>query len=181
VSRSFTHELVRHRAGFGFSQVSQRYVDGAKLRFVCRPEWQGDEELMDDFFHAIEDATDKYEATAAKLMIRQQTQMDLLEKAGIKPEEVGLSKTDLRKAVNQAARARLPNETEAPVVVTANVRAWRHFLNMRGSLFAEPEARGVGVGLATLFQKIAPVMFQDVVVETHPYRGPFVKLQYPKV
>ena len=38
ISRSVTHELVRHRAGAGFSQVSQRYVSGAVLRFVERPE-----------------------------------------------------------------------------------------------------------------------------------------------
>jgi thymidylate synthase (FAD) len=39
VSRSFTHELVRHRAGVGYSQVSQRYVSGRVLRFVERAEY----------------------------------------------------------------------------------------------------------------------------------------------
>ncbi|HEV2745649.1 MAG TPA: FAD-dependent thymidylate synthase, partial [Rubrobacter sp.] len=42
ISRSVTHELVRHRAGAGFSQISQRYVSGAVLRFVERPEYQED-------------------------------------------------------------------------------------------------------------------------------------------
>jgi thymidylate synthase (FAD) len=45
VSRSLTHELVRHRAGTAFSQVSQRFVDGKVLRFVERPEYQKHIEL----------------------------------------------------------------------------------------------------------------------------------------
>src|ERR671911_1113572 len=49
ISRSVTHELVRHRAGTGFSQISQRYVAGAVLRFVERPEYQGDGELHRTF------------------------------------------------------------------------------------------------------------------------------------
>ena len=47
ISRSVTHELVRHRAGMAFSQVSQRYVSGRVLRFVERPEYQNDDALHD--------------------------------------------------------------------------------------------------------------------------------------
>src|SRR5579883_327781 len=56
LSRSVTHELVRHRAGMGFSQLSQRYVSGRMLRFVERPEYQGDEELHAQFLERIERA-----------------------------------------------------------------------------------------------------------------------------
>src|SRR5947209_9432739 len=45
ISRSVTHEMVRHRAGLGFSQLSQRYVSGRMLRFVERPEYQADDAL----------------------------------------------------------------------------------------------------------------------------------------
>jgi len=45
VSRSLTHELIRHRAGFGYSQLSQRYVDESEANFVVPPAVQGDEAL----------------------------------------------------------------------------------------------------------------------------------------
>src|SRR3989344_4772774 len=48
-SRSETHEKVRHRAGFGFSQLSQRYVSGTALRFVERPEYQSVPDLHERF------------------------------------------------------------------------------------------------------------------------------------
>jgi thymidylate synthase (FAD) len=181
VSRSFTHELVRHRAGFAFSQVSQRYVDGSRLRFVCRPEFQGNEEAHDAFIDRIETAYDQYEEMAGILLAQLEREIDSFERAGTPSEFGKMSKTDRRKAVNQAARALLPNETEAPIVATANVRAWRHFLNMRGSLHAEPEARRVAVILAGMFRALAPSLFQDVAIKTDPLRGAFVTLQYPKV
>jgi thymidylate synthase (FAD) len=61
VSRSLTHELVRHRAGFGFSQVSQRYVGGKTLRFVERPEYANDKFLHDLFEDRIERTQREYE------------------------------------------------------------------------------------------------------------------------
>src|SRR5437588_1859473 len=54
ISRSVTHELVRHRAGFGFSQLSQRYVSGRMLRFVERPEYSQDEQFHDQCSQPIE-------------------------------------------------------------------------------------------------------------------------------
>lgn len=56
ISRSLTHELVRHRAGFGFSQVSQRYVSGKVLRFVERPEFAGSHRLHASFEERIDKA-----------------------------------------------------------------------------------------------------------------------------
>ena len=56
VSRSLTHELVRHRSGWGYSQLSQRYVDGSALRFVERPEYQGEPALHHRFEDNIEAA-----------------------------------------------------------------------------------------------------------------------------
>ena len=46
VSRSLTHELVRHRAGFAYSQLSQRYVDESHAAFVVPPAIQGDDALV---------------------------------------------------------------------------------------------------------------------------------------
>ena len=51
--------------------------------------------------------------------------------------------TDRRKAIRQAARAVLPNATETKIFVTGNVRAWRHFIEMRAATFADWEIRSL--------------------------------------
>src|SRR4029077_20385238 len=71
ISRSVTHELVRPRAGFGFSMLSQRYVSGRVLRFVERPEYVDDPELHDLFCRRIDRAAEEYESMADALMKRQ--------------------------------------------------------------------------------------------------------------
>ncbi|MCS6894120.1 MAG: FAD-dependent thymidylate synthase, partial [Deltaproteobacteria bacterium] len=53
VSRSLTHEFIRHRAGFAYSQQSTRYIDQAALRFIERPEFQNDEMLHNNFLNRI--------------------------------------------------------------------------------------------------------------------------------
>src|SRR5437870_6957196 len=54
VSRTLTHELVRHRSGFGYSQLSQRYVDESEARYVVRPLYQENEELRLKWQQTIE-------------------------------------------------------------------------------------------------------------------------------
>jgi thymidylate synthase (FAD) len=152
IDRSVTHELVRHRAGFAFSQVSQRYVDGKMLRFVERPEFQGDEELHATFMKDIDLAAASYENRARLLLARQQAG------SGIMSAD---RKTDLRKRVNQAARSVLPNETEAPIVVSANARGWRHFLEMRANPQAEVQIRSLAFPVYQCLKEVAPLLFED--------------------
>jgi thymidylate synthase (FAD) len=157
ISRSLTHELVRHRVGIGFSQVSQRYVDGKTLRFVERPEYQGDDFLHGKFVRRIDLMSLEYEQVADHLLKKLQ--------ASFSPEELKLQKkSDLRKRVNQAARSVLPNETEAPIVVTANVRSLRHLLEMRASKPAEVEIRRAAFKMYSCVVRIAPILFQDYKV-----------------
>lgn len=148
ISRSITHELVRHRAGFAYSQVSQRYVGADLVRFVERPEWQADEILHGRFEARIDVLRAEYEALA-----------ELLESKRDEPEFRSLPKTERRKAVQQAARACLPNETEAPIVVTGNARAWRHFIEMRGSRQAEVEIRRLALKVYGLLHDEEPLLF----------------------
>ncbi len=152
ISRSVTHELVRHRAGFGFSQVSQRYVDGKVLRFVMRPEFFGDVELESEFCEDIDRAAAKYARRTAILLARQEQGGEMLSRG---------QKRDRRKKVQQAARSVLPNETEAPILVTANARAWRHFLEMRASEHAEVEIRRVAMRIYDCLVAVEPIIFGD--------------------
>lgn len=160
VSRSLTHELVRHRAGFGFSQVSQRYVSGRTLRFVERPEFVGDEQLHRRFEVRIDAAAAEYEAMSDRL--------EEMQAEGKTAILTGEQKTDLRKKVRQVARAVLPNETEAPIVVTANMRAWRHFIEMRASDHSETEIREAAFRIFTCLKQVAPIMFGDYREELYP-------------
>jgi thymidylate synthase (FAD) len=159
VSRSVTHELVRHRAGTGFSQVSQRYVSGAVLRFVERPEYQEDEELHRLFEERADRAASEYEAMAEQLLDRQEGGANML---------TADYKTDARKKVQQTARSLLPNETEAPMVFTANVRALRHIIEMRADAHAESEIRNLALRLFLCAVTADPILFGDYRVGELP-------------
>ncbi|QYJ15674.1 Flavin-dependent thymidylate synthase [Rubrobacter xylanophilus DSM 9941] len=152
VSRSVTHELVRHRAGTAFSQVSQRYVSGSVLRFVERPEYREDEELHRLFEERIDRARAEYEELADRLLRRQEAGDERL---------VADRATDARKRVQQTARSLLPNETEAPMVFTANVRALRHIVEMRADAHAETEIRNLAVRLFLCLRRADPILFGD--------------------
>lgn len=152
ISRSLTHELIRHRAGFGYSQLSQRYVSGRVLRFVERPEFQDGGALHEQFLQRIDRSHAEYHALAERLLAEQQAGAALLSAEAA---------TDLRKKVNQSARAVLPNETETIVVVTGNVRAWRHFIEMRASSHSEVEIRGLAVRVWLCLRCLEPLLFGD--------------------
>jgi thymidylate synthase ThyX len=83
-------------------------------------------------------------------------------------------KTELRKAVRSAARSVLPNATETKIFVTANARALRHIIEMRGNKAAELEIRRFAEKLVVLLKQVSPNLFGDYTfgeqgVET-PYR-----------
>src|SRR5687767_15842330 len=70
VSRSLTHELIRHRAGFAYSQLSQRYVDESKAAFVVPPAVIGEEKLETAWREQIESAQRTYVTMVEQLMER---------------------------------------------------------------------------------------------------------------
>ncbi len=156
VSRSLTHELVRHRAGWSFSQLSQRYVDESETDFVEPDIIAADSDLHAIWAEAVEHAHRAYVALAEKLAERLRSGS---------PEVKG---TERRKAARQAARSVLPNATETKIFVTANARALRHFVELRGSPFAEPEIRKLAVALLRIMQKESPSMFADFSINELP-------------
>lgn len=172
ISRSLTHELVRHRAGFGYSQVSQRYVSGKVLRFVERPEYQNDPELHYRFEIRIDTLAAEYESIAEQLLGMQKEGSTILSAE---------RRTDLRKKVQQTARSVLPNETEAPIVVTGNIRAWRHFLEMRASEHAETEIRAVAMKVYRELVHEEPILFNDYEVYTPEDGLEALRTEYEKV
>ena len=159
ISRSVTHELVRHRAGAGFSQISQRYVSGAVLRFVERPEYQEDENLHELFEERADRAAAEYETMADSLLEKQEGGAVMLSAD---------YKTDARKKVQQTARSLLPNETEAPMVFTGNVRALRHIIEMRADAHAESEIRTLALRLFLCLHRSDQILFGDYELDELP-------------
>jgi thymidylate synthase (FAD) len=67
-----------------------------------------------------------------------------------------------RKQIREAARAVMPNATETKIVVTGNMRAWRHVCKMRGSEHADAEIRQFAHEVLRQLKEIAPNIFQDM-------------------
>lgn len=153
VSRALTHELVRHRAGFGFSQLSQRYVDESNIAFVLPPEITDGSRAYDVWVRACETSLEAYRQLLGELV-----------------EAIGSegSATSRKKRARQAARAVLPNAAETKIVVTGNARAWRHFVEMRGSGGADVEIRRLAVHVLQVLKVEAPHIFGDLQVADQP-------------
>jgi len=146
ISRSLTHELIRHRAGMGYSQLSQRYVDESVAEYVEPAVIAGDPELHRLWLDSVAQSHRAYMTLAEKLQSKFADEPD---------------RTARRKAARQAARSVLPNATETKIFVTANARALRHFLEQRGSRHAEPEIRLLANKLLDVLVQEAPTLFGD--------------------
>jgi thymidylate synthase (FAD) len=146
VSRSFTHELIRHRAGFGYSQLSQRYVDESVADFVEPDCIADDAELHEVWRAAVEHAQEAY----VKLV-------QGLERVFREEPDATLR----RKMARQAARSVLPNATETKIFVTANTRALRHFIELRANEHADVEIRKVAIRILQVARAEAPNLFGD--------------------
>jgi thymidylate synthase (FAD) len=177
LSRSLTHELVRHRAGWGYSQLSQRYVDESVAEYVEPDIIAGDAELHAIWLDAVQHAHAAYVKLADGL--NKKLADPATATAAMLPPDA--DRTLRRKTARQAARSVLPNATETKIFVTANARALRHFFEQRGSSAAEPEIRKLANAMLVVLQADSPNLFGDY--ERHPLPdGTFeIKTRFPKV
>ena len=148
VSRSLTHELVRHRH-FSYSQLSQRFVNEDEAAVVI-PEDIARLGLTSEVLEAAARARDAYRQLAAAL--------------GKALEDEVPDRVARRKRARQAARAVLPNMTETALVVTGNLRAWAGFLTKRGAPDAEPEIRRLALRIHELLLQVSPEVFEHFEV-----------------
>jgi len=145
-SRSLTHELVRHRAGMAYSQLSQRYVDESIAEYVEPDVIAADPALHKVWLQAVAQAHLAYVQLVGLLAESYKDEPD---------------RTLRRKLARQAARSVLPNATETKIFVTANARALRHFIEMRASRHAEVEIRKLAVKVLQIMMVEAPNLFDD--------------------
>ena len=143
VSRSLTHELVRHRH-FSYSQLSQRYVKDSGGEVV----WP--KALLEIGSGIFSEAMASAHRAYLHLVL-------LLEE--VYADEPNATKR--RKLARQAARAVLPNATETKIVVTGNYRAWRHFLHLRATEHADVEIRELAVACLRVLWEEVPGIFND--------------------
>ena len=104
-------------------------------------------------------AAAEYEAMAEQLLERQEGGASML---------TADYKTDARKKVQQTARSLLPNETEAPMVFTGNVRALRHIIEMRADAHAESEIRNLALRIFLCLRTVDPILFGDYELASFP-------------
>ena len=166
ISRSCTHELVRHRAGFGYSQLSQRYVDESEANFVMPPASQGDAALEKAWERQVSEAQAAYVAAVEGLMKRYEWITD---------------KVHRRKMAREAGRSVLPNATETKIVTSGNARAWRTMLELRCGEGAEQEIRRMAVACLRVLQGAAAAFFSDFEIYVAEDRAEAARVTYHKV
>ncbi|MBI1966583.1 MAG: FAD-dependent thymidylate synthase [Gemmatimonadetes bacterium] len=166
ISRSCSHELVRHRAGFGYSQLSQRYVDESHAAFVMPPAILGDAALEAAWEQQVTEAQAAYVRTVQALLERYSWVAD---------------KGHRRKMAREAARSVLPNATEVKIVVSANARAWRTMLELRCGEGAELEIRRMAVAVLRCLQQEAGALFSDFEIYVADDKLEAARVEYHKV
>lgn len=139
VSRVFTHELVRHRAGSAFSQESLRYVRLAEIGFRTAPALA---ELGEQAVEIVE-RLETFQRDAAAELLDDETPFSV------------------KKEVTSALRRLAPIGLSTEIVWTANVRTIRHVIEQRTARGAEEEMRLVFDAVAEKTIAEAPLLFQD--------------------
>jgi thymidylate synthase (FAD) len=170
VSRSLSHELVRHRVGVAISQESQRYVEASDIQFVVPPMVaylaggaHSNADEISNFYRAQLRALDEYKRLQSAIVSEIQRR-----------ESKVKSLTLIKKRANEAARAHLPNAAETRLLWTANLRLLRHFLWLRGGAGADLEIRRLAVALLDDAQQRAPTVFEDMAVADGSYGVPII-------
>lgn len=135
--RGVSHEIVRHRVA-SYCQESTRYCNYSKGDF-------GSEITVIEpcYLNSNTFAYDEWKEACR----RAETAYFNLLNWGLSPQE---------------ARAVLPNSLKTEVVMTANIREWRHFLKLRCSKAAHPQMREVATQLLKELQEKIPVLFDDI-------------------
>lgn len=138
--RGVSHEIVRHRIA-SYSQESTRYCNyckdkfGNELTFIRPLFWEDNSNEYKLWKDAMENAERTYFA-----MIN----------LGVSPQE---------------ARSVLPNSLKTEIIVTMNLREWRHFFKLRTGKRAHPQMREIAIPLCKKMQEMLPIVFDDIILE----------------
>lgn len=137
--RGVSHEIVRHRIA-SYSQESTRYCNYSLSKY------QNELTFIRPFYW--NDSPDKYRIWKEAMAVAEHSYLELI-RLGASPQE---------------ARSVLPNSLKTEIVVTMNMREWRHFFKLRASPEAHPQMQEIAIPMLTTFQKNIPVIFDGILI-----------------
>jgi thymidylate synthase (FAD) len=161
VSRSLSHEMVRHRVGCAISQESQRYVSAEDINFVVPPLLSHINMGKDEWTPMMKDWVERCGQSLTNYKV---VQADLIDYMSTRDPS-----TTAKKRVNEAARSVLPNAAETRLTWSANIRTLRHFFMMRGSPYADLEIRRLACNMLEVMKDEAPAFFKDMIIADGDY------------
>jgi thymidylate synthase (FAD) len=152
VSRAFTHQLVRHRIGFSYSQLSQQYHDESNITFVPPAGLEEFPALAQIWNNSVAESQIAYRRIIAGLN-------------SPTAKALPANKRERIRATRSLARSVLPNASETVIVTTFNARSLRHFLKTRGNTVGDYEMRSVSAALLNAIRPDGPAFFFDFAIE----------------
>lgn len=165
--RGVTHEIVRHRIA-AYSQESTRYCnyksrgiqvvepfffarDAERKRTVFPTGWRGT--ICEEYPYNVVLGTaemNEYDVWFMAMLFAEWAYTTLVRDFNRVPQE---------------ARSVLPNSLKTEIVMTYNLREWRHFFKLRCSKRAHPQMREITIPLLHEFQRRIPIIFDDIAEE----------------
>ena len=140
--RGVTHEIVRHRIA-SYTQESTRFCNYANDKF------QNEITVIKPIFWNNTDEKEKYNVWLNAIQHAEKAYLQLID-LGATPQE---------------ARSVLPNSLKTEIVITMNLREWRHFFKLRTSNDAHPQMREIARPLLDEFKKLIPIIFDDITYQ----------------
>lgn len=167
VSRSLTHQLVRHRLA-SYSQQSQRYVKLNQFNYIIPPAIEGNEKARELFVEVMKEDQKAYdnlveilEADALKVLKKEVSAKRNIDIDDIEDKELQGLKRKAEKMAIEDARYVFPNACETKIMVTMNARELIHFFNQRCCERAQWEIREMATQMLKLARSAAPVLFKN--------------------
>lgn len=157
ISRGVTHELIRHRAGFAFSQESTHFIDYSKNMKIHLPV-------------EISEYWEQYVALGKTAQMLYEQTYNSLRALGMKKKEACA-----------ACRGMLPIAIESKICVTANIRSWRHFMEIRGAIDNVPEIRLLALKVFRKFKTEEPLVLIGMEIKKNENGDEYIWSQYKKV
>jgi thymidylate synthase (FAD) len=161
VSRALTHQIVRHRIGVSYSQLSQQYHEENGTGVVMPIEVERHPEIRAIWTESVEASRDAYHRVLEALR-------------GL-PAATEHSSKEFLRSIRSAARSLLPNATETKIVITANARALRHLIEIRGAIVGDEEMRRFAAKLLEELKREAPALFSDFEFEKLSDGSPLIR------
>lgn len=153
VSRTLTHQLVRHRMA-SYSQQSQRYVKLEQFEYIIPPSIEKNEMAKKIFIKAMEEDQQHY---GEIVDILYKENLELLISHGVDEK---LAKSKAEKKSIEDARYIFPNACETKIVFTMNARSLFNFFKARCCNRAQWEIRGLAIEMYKLVKNVAPTLFK---------------------